>query len=350
MLLALLAAPAVARAQDAAVDDAAVSDVSTVPESSCVPDTLPADRAPRIEVSVGPEQPRVGDRVLITYRFRYRARDRVEFDPDVVAFQQPAIEMDYARDQPERDRNARPAGDGFVTTDVTVAVQPFKVADVLVASLPARITTGDEIARVCTPIVRFRVRSVFGNEAHPQPKDITAPAEVRFGALTLRYVALALDALFIVVVVTLGVVAWLRAKPKKVPPPPPPRHPYLVASEALAALARSDLLTRGHTKDYYDAISDVIRRYLGGMRNFDAIEMTSDEVLAQIRKNPLTGVTFVEIERLLSECDLVKFAGYVPSHEEADEILKAATSIVERGRPAVLPAEGATETRVGGAP
>lgn len=355
-LAAALGAP-LAYAQDAAVApadaalaDAAAADAPDVaPAPACTPEALPADRAPRVTVTIGPEQPRVGDRVVITYRFRYRARDRVEFQPDVVAFQQPAIEMDYARDQPERDRSARPAESGFVTTDVSVAVQPFKVADVLVASLPARVNTGDEIARICTPEVRFRVRSVFGNTGHPAPKDVTDPVDVRVEAVVLRNAALAADILFAVVIATLVAAGWWRARPKVVPPPPPPRHPYLVARDALEALAHGDLLSRGHTKDYYDAISDVIRRYLGGMRGFDAIEMTSDEVIAQVRKNPLPGVPLVEVERLLSECDLVKFAGYLPSHEDADEILRSAVSLVERGRPHVLPADGA-KPAAGGAP
>lgn len=354
LALALTALPSTAFAQDAAVDDAALDDAASgdaapAPASACTPDPLPADRTPTVQVTLGPEQPRVGDRVVITYRFRYRSRDRVEFDPDVVAFQQPAVEMDYARDQPERDRSARPASDGWVTTDVSVAVQPFKVADIHIDPLPARVNTGDEIARICTPPVRFRVRSVFGNATHPQPRDVTPPADVRFDALTMRHVALGLDAVFAVAVSTLVAGAWWRGRPKKVAPPPPPRHPYVIAREGLDALARGDLLSRGHTKDYYDAVSDVLRRYLGGMRGFDAIEMTTDEVLAQVRKNPLPGVTFVEVERLLSECDLVKFAGYVPSHEEADEILRDAISIVERGRPAVLPAQGANVT-MGGPP
>ncbi len=362
--LALCAMPGLARAQsDAAVDAPAVSDGSVsdvfVSDASgdasgdaapvttaageltvCAPDPLPADRAPTVQVTIGPEQPRVGDRVVITYRFRYRAQDRVEFEPDVVAFQQPAIEMDYAREQPERERGSRPADSGWVTTDVSVAVQPFKVADVSIVSLPARVTTGDEIARICTPPVRFRVRSVFGNVSHPAPRDVSPPAEVRFGATTLRTAALALDGVFAVALTTLLAAGWWKRRPRAVVPPPPPRHPYLVAREALDALAHGDLLTRGHTKDYYDAISDVMRRYFGGMRGFDAIEMTSGEVLAQIRKSPLPGVTFVEVERLLAECDLVKFAGYVPSHEEADEILRAAASIVERGRPVVQPGQG----------
>jgi hypothetical protein len=192
------------------------------------------------------------------------------------------------------------------------------------------------------------VRSVFGNAPHPMPRDITEPADVRRDALYLRHVALGLDAAF---------VARARHPRRRrpgdararrcVPPPPPPRHPALVATEALDAIASGDLLARGLTKDYYDAISDVVRRYLGGMRGFDAIEMTSDELLARLRGDPLPGVTQVEVERLLSECDLVKFANYVPSHEECDEVL-ASRSLV-RARPLPWPT-AAPEPRAGGEP
>lgn len=308
----------------------------------CVADTLPPDHAPEITATIEPAQPKVGDRVMVRYHFRFRTRDRVEFDPDIVAFQQPAIEMDYARDQPERDRAAHSDQNGWLASDVFVAVQPFRVADVVIRALPARLSTADEISRVCTPEVRFRVRSVFGNDPHPAPRDVTPPADVHVDALTLRRVAIGLDAVFLIVMTTVLVTAWMRARPRKPVPPPPPRHPFLIASEGLDAIERSDLLARGLTKDYYDAISDVTRRYVGGMRSFDAIEMTTNEVLATLRKNPLQGVAMVEIEHLLGDCDLVKFARYVPSHEECDEVLKSARSIVDRGRPVVAPAHGAS--------
>ncbi|MBI5516423.1 MAG: hypothetical protein HY909_21750 [Deltaproteobacteria bacterium] len=312
---------------------------------ACTPDLLPLDRMPAVTATVEPAQPRVGDRVLVRYRFRYRAQDRLEFDPDVVAYQQPAIEMDYAREQPERLRGGRPDGEGWLVSEVVVAVQPFRSAEVVLRAQASRLLTGDEIARVCTPEVRFRVRGPFGNDPHPAPRDITEPELVRFGALTWRYIALGLDGAFVVVCGTLLGVALVRARPKKPVPPPPPRHPYDVAREALDALARSNLLSRGLTKDYYDAISDVVRRYLGGMCGFDAIEMTTREVITEVRSRPLPGVALVEVERLLSECDLVKFARYAPSHEENDEILRSAESIIDRGRPAVVPPRGEHATR-----
>lgn len=351
----LAAAPALAQDAAVAVDAAAVADAARpaapAPASArggqCVADPLPADHAHAIEVTVNPPTPQVGDRVRVTWVFRYRAADRVEFDPDAVALQQPGIELEYAREQPERDRSVHGERDGRMRSEVVVALQPFRAGDVVIRPMSARVNTGDEIARICTPEVRFRVRSVFGNASHPQPRDITRPEDVRRDALTLRQVALGLDALFLAVVAALSVAAWLRRRPKVVPPPPPPRHPYFIAREALEVLARGDLLARGLTKDYYDAVSDVVRRYLGGVRGFDAIEMTTDEILARLRRSPLPGVTFVEVENLLRECDLVKFARYVPAHEESDEILAAARSLVERGRPTMAAPQ---EPSRGGAP
>jgi len=346
--------PATARAQtpDAAVapgpapgpavggptPTAATGPIST---EGCTADPVPADRAPTLTAQIEPAQPRVGDRVLVRYRFRFRDRDRVEFSPDIVAYQQPTIELDYARDQPARERRSVPDGDGWLQTEVLVAVQPFRAGEVSIRPQQARIHTGDEIARICTPPVRFRVQSAFGNTSHPMPRDITDPADVRRDALYLRHVALGLNAAFALVLGTLGLSAWRRARPQPVVPPPPPRHPALVAHEALEAIARGDLLTRGLTKDYYDAISDVVRRYLGGMRGFDAIEMTSDELLVQLRAKPLPGVAHVEVARLLSECDLVKFANHTPTHEECDEVLALAQSLVDRGLPAASSAASA---------
>ncbi|MBL8603765.1 MAG: hypothetical protein JNK72_17695 [Myxococcales bacterium] len=344
LTLALCLVSGLASAQplaDAAApaDAAPALPTSTSASGGCVTDPIAADHAPTMRVVVEPAQPKVGDRVLLRYQFRYRSRDRVEFAPDLVAFQQPGNEVEFAREQPARDLRGSPDGDGWVRSEVLVAVQPFRTGEVSFGAQRARISTGDEIARICTPPVQFRVQSPFGNTAHPAARDLTDPADVRRDALWLRHLALGLDGAFALVLGTLSLSAWSRRRPRPVAPPPPPRHPALVAIEALDAVAQGDLLSRGLIKDYYDAISDIVRRYLGSSRGFDAIEMTTDELLAHIKRAPLQGVTQVEIANLLGECDLVKFANYTPSHEESDAVLAAAVSLVRRGLPEPVPTE-----------
>ncbi len=320
--------------QDAgsAVGDANLAAAATV--GNCPTDPIPVGHEAHTAYAVSPARPVVGDRVIITYRLFHRSSDGIEFDPDPVVFSQPDAELEYAREQPERDRRAHAGPAGAVYGEVQVAVQAFKTGDVVIAPQLARLRAAGDVIRICTPEVRFRVHDPFGNTSNPIPRDVTSPELVTEDAYRWRWIALALDVIFFVVLATLIVSAYLRSRPKPVIPPPPPRPAWIIGIEALDAIARSDLLSRGLTKEYYDAISDVVRRYLGGARGFDAIEMTTEEVLRRMRRTPLSGVTPVEIEALLRECDLVKFARYVPSHEESDAILEAAYNIVRRSSPA----------------
>jgi len=347
-----VALPAPAGAQDASSTDADLYAAATVghdpdggaaapaPSGSCQSDPLPAGHEFRVETRITPPQPVIGDRVVITYRLFHRSGDAVEFDPDPVAYSQSDIELEYARQQPDRDRRAHAGPGGSVYGEVQVSVQPFRTGEVSIPAQLARLNAAGDIVRVCTTVVRFRVRDPFVNDPHPVPRDVTPPELVHEDALRWRWIALGLDALFAVIVLTLVANAYARSRPKKIIPPPPPRAPWLIALESLDALERGDLLSRGLLKDYYDAVSDVVRRYVGGYRGFDALEMTTDELLARLRIAPLPVVTSAEIEHLLRECDLVKFARYVPSHEESATMLPLAYEIVRRSMPARLDAGG----------
>lgn len=345
--LSALAVGAPAWAQDASAesDASSVSDASDAgapveagiaraDEGSCEEDPVPAGHAVRVETRVEPARPKVGDRVLITYRLLAPSSDRVEFEPDPAAFAQPGNELEYARSQPDRDRRAHAGPGGMVYGEVSVAVQPFKTGEIVIPRQLARLNAAGDVVRLCTPAVRFRVSDPFGNTPHPTAKDLTPPEEVTAETLRWRYVMFAVDAAFALIVATVLLNTWARSRPKPEAPPPPPIPPWISATEALEVLSRGDLLSRGLTKDYYDQLSDIVRRYIGALRNFDALEMTTIEVLAKLKRVPIAGVTTAEIAHLLTECDLVKFARHVPSHEESEKILDVAFGIVKRSSPA----------------
>ncbi len=323
-------------ASNALVSDGASSVAPREGDGTCEEDPVPSGHEVRVETRVEPARPKVGDRVLITYRLFARSSDRVEFEPDPAAFAQPGDELEYARQQPDRDRRAHAGPSGTVYGEVSVAVQPFKTGEVVIPRQLARLNAAGDVVRVCTPSVRFRVGDPFGNTPHPTPRDLTPPEEVTAETLRWRYVMFGVDAAFVLIVATVALNTWARSRPKPEAPPPPPIPPWIVATEALEVLSRGDLLSRGLTKDYYDKLSDIVRRYVGALRNFDALEMTTVEVLAKLKRVPIAGVTTAEVAHLLTECDLVKFARHVPSHEESEQILDVAFTIVKRSSPAGL--------------
>jgi hypothetical protein len=114
--------------------------------------------------------------------------------------------------------------------------------------------------------------------------------------------------------------------PKKLEPQRPPHE---IAYEELQRLADSDLLETGQIKLYYSEVSDIIRRYLEGRYQIIAMEMTTTEVLDQLRATEIEENHFGFFVQFLESCDLVKFAKYIPTETENEEIMKLAIQIVD---------------------
>lgn len=124
------------------------------------------------------------------------------------------------------------------------------------------------------------------------------------------------------------VYTWWRRRPKPVPPPPPPRPAWEVALEALERLQNSNLLRDGKTVEYVDQVSDIARRYLGDRYGFDGVESTSREIRKALHAivPPLTILS--DVDQLLEEADLIKFAKVIPSQETCKTLFSLAEQIV----------------------
>lgn len=114
-----------------------------------------------------------------------------------------------------------------------------------------------------------------------------------------------------------------------VKPGPPPRPHHLVALEALAALEASPLLEQGRVKEYHVRASDIVRTYLEGKLEVPALELTTGEVAAEMRRAALDADLCEQVREFLEACDLVKFAKLRPSAEASKALLGDARAIVE---------------------
>jgi hypothetical protein len=87
-------------------------------------------------------------------------------------------------------------------------------------------------------------------------------------------------------------------------------------------------------------VSEIIRDYLGGRYGFDSLEMTTDELVDELRRRAGRELVLSEVNGWLAACDLVKFAKVSPSAAEARGTLESAIRIVTTTRP--MPAPAAT--------
>lgn len=109
-----------------------------------------------------------------------------------------------------------------------------------------------------------------------------------------------------------------------------PQIPAIItAREKLAQLSTANLWQSGKYKDYYTDLTDIAREYLEGQFDIDAIEMTSDEILEEVRKIQLDNIIFNKLQNTLTTADLVKFAKATPSPAENENAFNDITSFIE---------------------
>ena len=100
---------------------------------------------------------------------------------------------------------------------------------------------------------------------------------------------------------------------------------------------------RDDVKQYYTELTDALRVYMEERFGFNAMEMTSDEIITQLNEQP-NKEWIDELRTLFNMSDLVKFAKYKPLINENDMNLIAAIDFVNMTKvEEVAPATPVTE-------
>ena len=115
--------------------------------------------------------------------------------------------------------------------------------------------------------------------------------------------------------------------------PAPPLPPHEQAFKSLEQLRAERLWQEGKHKEYYSALTDILRTYIDGHFGVGAMEMTSDEIIEAMRSVELPQKSAMDLTEILREADLVKFAKAMPEAEENEAAFTAAWDFVEQTRP-----------------
>lgn len=112
----------------------------------------------------------------------------------------------------------------------------------------------------------------------------------------------------------------------------------------LAALSRRAPWKQGLGRATIFEVSEIVRGYLGRRLSFDALDLTTDELIGQLRERALPGLelpAFIEASRW---DDLVKFAKLEPTDLEcADAIERGLTLVTRTRRPAEPASTGSAQ-------
>ena len=109
----------------------------------------------------------------------------------------------------------------------------------------------------------------------------------------------------------------------------PKLPPHQVALQEMERIKSEKSWQREDVKQYYTELTDALRRYMEERFGFNAMEMTSDEIIAQLAEQP-NKEWIGELRELFSMSDLVKFAKYQPLINENDMNLINAIDFVNK--------------------
>ncbi|MCA9603701.1 MAG: hypothetical protein KC417_16835 [Myxococcales bacterium] len=291
---------------------------------------LPAEKRPTVTASVEPAKGiHVGDAITLKLHVKARKGDDVQL-PKGQSFA--PFELLQADVKP-----APPKGDSIEQT-FELKLMAFEAGDLEIPAVRLRVLTHEgDLGFVETPPAAVHVASLIGNEPNAAPKPAPAPVRVIEDDYTLAYIGGALLGILLLIGLTLLGQRWWRSRRRAPLPAAPPRPPWDVALERLTSLQRNraSFFADGREVAWVDAVSDTLRAYLGARYGFEALESTTDEILAWTRKNAPRGMEIGEISTFLGECDLVKFAKAVPDEALAETVVDMALRIVMRTRPAM---------------
>ncbi len=202
-------------------------------------------------------------------------------------------------------------------------------------SMPALVVTTKPLAQ--------KISSVLANEPHPQLKKNAPPVQIMVEDRRLKIALLIVAGVLVGVALGFLLYFLLRRRRKRVKPLPPPRPAHEIALEKLVALRSAGYLDQGEFKPFYFGVSEAIREYLGNRYDFDSLELTTTELMDEMRPVTMSGVETDELLKFLLDCDLVKFAKYIPPLEDAQRIVSQAEHIVHATKQIPRPDENEEE-------
>ena len=141
----------------------------------------------------------------------------------------------------------------------------------------------------------------------------------------------------IAVVAVIALLIWFivkherKNKPQKkvVKKAKPKEKPHITALKELEKLKIKKLWQNGQVKQYYSELTDILRTYIDGRYDINAMEMISSDILKELDTANLPQHLRKELEQTLTIADLVKFAKMEPLPDDHDRCFKQAVDFVQ---------------------
>lgn len=199
----------------------------------------------------------------------------------------------------------------------------FKVGEDTIPPLTLKYTRDNSEYDIETEAIPIVVNSVLTPDIK-DIRDIKPPLDIPLNKLPLILVLI--GALIVGTALYFFIKKFKRQKTVVLEKEIRPAHE--VAYERLRLME----LDIRRIKEYYIELSDIIRRYIEARFGISAPTETTYELIDELKKRRVEYSNVNHMREFFEECDIVKFAKYVPSTFEIEEDTNSARLIVDKTR------------------
>ncbi len=292
---------------------------------------LSANDKVSLEAKVDKNQITIGDLIRYSIIIIRDANVNVEM-PDLGANLGAFEIRDYDDPDPEKQN-------GEIIQRREYVISTYDIGDYEIPPVTVRYNVGKDSVwkELTTEKIKITVESLKPSEAG-DIRDIKLPLIIeRDWMRIIRFGAAG------VIILLIGIIIFIYVKRRREGKSLIPRReklkrpPHEIALEELEQLLHDGLIEKGDIKQFYIIISDIIRRYIEGRFFIIAIEMTTMQLIETMRNAEIEKENIQLIEDFLMQCDLVKFAKYIPATEENQKVIDQAFEIVNRTKIIIEP-------------
>ncbi len=285
--------------------------------------------APKVSVEITPDTCRIGD--IVTYRLSVLRPSTVS-----VAYPTESDTIFAPFEITEIKKQSGPVDEGLEQDELEYYLMAFETGELPVPAIalnyledktdaePQMVEVGGKLI-----VVQSSLDSAAQAMADIKPiKSAPFPVLLALGVL--------------VALVALGGLAYWGYQKYRTRPEKPAEvieeviEPYDWAKEKLEDLKTFELSDQPSFKQYYSRLSDIIREYIERYYNQPALEQLTYEIIQSLRDKSQKE-DCLNIQDVLEKSDMVKFAKYYPSQQEARQSLNLAYKVIESSKPQPLP-------------
>lgn len=213
----------------------------------------------------------------------------------------------------------------------------------LPAIMVGRLSNDGVIDTLVFDPMRLEVRTMPVDTATFVPHDIKG--QIRY-PVTVAEVMPWLAAFWVFAVIVIVAVCLFIIHKRKDDPAYERKDPaHIVALRELDKYRGNKMWIPEKQKAFYSGVTDALREYMDSRYGVSAMEMTTAEIFADMKKQDVPQELLADVKDLFERADFVKFAKYVASDEDNASVLPLAVRFITETYQTDLDAEGAQETK-----